>query len=143
MEMKKRMVLVVAAVLALAMFAMSSCEGSVFSMDSADEKSMNIMVENAGADEFAMSGGLVVGEGEAITVSSDLEKGSVRIEIYKQAEEQSMEEVEIPEGEPVMTFDASGTDSSSADFEPGDYTVKATVLEKATGAVKIDVAAAN
>ena len=43
---------------------------------------MLISAQNAGKDSYFMSGSLTVEEGEKITASADLSKGSIRVEIF-------------------------------------------------------------
>ena len=86
-----------------------------------------------------MTGGLEVAEGEGIELTSTLDSGEVRIEIYAGPEEQSADEIPEPEGEAVMTFNAEGNSKLSGEVGPGYYFVSADVTEKASGNVTIEV----
>ena len=90
-----------------------------------------------------MVGGLEVAEGEKITITSALDEGAIRMEIFAGPEEQSADELPEPEGDPVMIFDARGSESLSGTVDPGYYFVKATVTEKATGSAEVTVSAAE
>jgi len=103
------------------------------------EKKMVISSENADKDDMIMTGGLEVGEGETVTVTSELTKGEVRVELFAQPEEQSIEEVAYPEGDPILTSNLKPGESASAEMTAGSYMVRATCLEKASGTVQIEV----
>lgn len=141
--MKKRFVLLIA-VLAMTMLAAGACGGPTLTMNGESEKSMTVEAKKAASGDFAMVGTLEVDDGEQVTLTADLEKGEICIELYGTPAEQSAEEVpDMEEGEPVMVFYASGTDSMSGTLEKGSYMVKATVNKKATGTVQIDVTDAD
>lgn len=140
--MKKRYLLI-AAILVVAMMTMGACKGTGLVMNSTSEKSMTVEADRAAAGDYAMVGSLEVAEGEQVTISSNLEKGEIQIELYGTAAEQSAEEVPEMEGEAAMMFKAAATDSQSGTLAEGSYMVKATVNEKATGTVQIDVTSAD
>ena len=135
--MKKILTLLVIVMIAAGMFIMTSCGGS-FSVIGY-EKSVKIGADNASEDTTSTVGGLEVAEGEKITINSSLDNGTIKIEVFKGPDDQSADEVPEPEGDPVMTFDASGGDSLSGTVDPGYYFVTATVKEKATGNIELIV----
>ena len=137
--MKKRVFMIIAAVCVFAILAMTSCGKSEFGMKENTEKHMVISAENATVDSMFEVGTLEVEEGESITITSNLEKGSVRVEILGQPE-QTIDEVPEMLGESIMKADLSPGDSQSGTVDAGSYLIKATVLEKATGTVDIDAA---
>ena len=124
----------------LAMITLTAC-GGTFSIDCSNEKNVHVEAKNASKDGMAMSGYLAVEEGETITFTANMEQGEIVIELYEMPEDQSMDELpEEPTGDPAAMFAASGTDSMSVTTVTGNYQIKATVTEKATGTV--DIAAA-
>ena len=100
---------------------------------------MLISAQNAGKDSYFMSGSLTVEEGEKITASADLSKGSIRVEIFLESGEQSMDQMPQLEDEPTLTANFQKSDSMEGTVEAGNYMVKAACLEKATGTIKIEV----
>lgn len=140
--MKKRYLLI-AAVLVAAMLAMGACNRTALVMNGTSDKSMTVEADRAAVGDFAMVGSLEVAEGEHVTITSNLEKGEIQIELYGTAAEQSAEEVPEMEGEPAMMLKAAATDSQSGTLAAGSYMVKAIVNEKATGTVQIDVTSAE
>ena len=72
-------------------------------------------------------------------ITSDLTKGSVRVEILKAPEEQSVHELPELDGEPIITANLTAADGASGTVPAGNYLLKATCLEKATGTVRIEV----
>ena len=140
----KRVVTLLATVLAAAgLIALTSCTTSDFSFSGESEKLLKVNAKNAAAGTESTLGGLDVEEGEQILITSELESGTVRIEVYAGPEEQSADELPEPEGDPVMIFDARGSESLSGTVNPGYYFVKATVTEKATGSAEVTVSAAE
>lgn len=137
--MKKLLTIIAITLIAAGMIALTSCKPSSFGMTGESEKLIMVEAENADKDSSSTLGGLEVAEGEQIEITSSLESGSVRIEIFEGTEEQSADEITEPEADPVMTFEASGYDGESATFEAGYYFARATVTEKASGSVSIEV----
>ncbi len=123
------------AIIVLSALMMTACSKSEFIMSENTEKAMTIKAENANVDDFFMIGTLTVGEGEQITITSNLEKGAVKVELIGVPENQSIDEVPDLEIEPTYT-DTVEVGSASL---VGDYMVKATVTEKATGTIDINV----
>ena len=119
--------------------AMTSCTRSEFGMAGESEKLITVSAENADVDASSTLGGMEVAEGEKIVMTASLDSGTVKIEVYKGPDDQNIDEIPEPEGEPVMTFNAGGEESLSGTVEAGYYFVKATVTEKATGTVRIEV----
>lgn len=140
----KRVVTLLATVLTAAgLIALTSCTTSDFSFSGESEKLLKVNAKNASAGTESTLGGLDVEEGERILITSELESGTVRIEVYAGPEEQSADELPEPEGDPVMTFDAAGTESMSGTVDAGYYFVRASVTEKATGTVDIEAGSAQ
>ena len=134
-----------AAILAgvLSLLTLTACGTSEFGMTENTEKRMVITAERAAKDDFFLVGSLTVDEGEQITISSDLEKGSVRVEIFRWGEEQDADTLPETGGEATLTANLHAADGASGTVEPGNYSLKAVCLEKATGTVTIEVVPAE
>ena len=141
--MRKIVYTVLAAVLALGMIAMTSCGKSEFTFSENTEKMMTVKAVNASKDSMAEVGTLEVGENEQISISSNLDEGTVLIEILGAPESESAEDAPELDSDPVLTGNMTGTDVISGTMAPGGYMVRATVIEKATGTVDIEVLPAD
>ena len=139
--MKSLYIFCLAAVCAALM--LTACGTSEFGMTENTEKRMVITAERAAKDDFFLVGSLTVDEGEQITISSDLEKGSVRVEIFRWGEEQDADTLPETGGEATLTANLHAADGTSGTVEPGNYSLKAVCLEKATGTVTIEVVPAE
>ncbi|MBO5554525.1 MAG: hypothetical protein J5941_03260 [Solobacterium sp.] len=137
--MKNRKTLFRIAALALSAVMLAGCGKSEFGVIDNTPKKMVISAENADKDDMIMTGGLEVGEGETVTVTSELTKGEVCVELFIQPEEQSIEEVPELEGDPILMANLKPGESAFAEMQAGDYIVRATCLEKASGTVQIEV----
>ena len=125
--------------LVLSMLVLTACGKSEFGLSENTEKKMTITAENADKDSFFMVGSLEVADGEQIAITSNLTKGSVRVEIVGTPEEQSIDQIPDMNAEATLTADLKSTDSVSGTVEAGTYMLKATCLEKATGTVLVEV----
>ena len=125
--------------MALCMLMLTACGKSQFGLTENTEKRMVITAERAAKDDFFLVGSLKVDEGEQITISSDLEKGSVRVEIFRWGEEQDADTLPETGGEATLTANLHAADGASGTVEPGNYSLKAVCLEKATGTVTVEV----
>ena len=136
---------IIAAILAgiLSLLMLTACGKSQFGLTENTEKRMVITAERAAKDDFFLVGSLKVDEGEQITISSDLEKGSVRVEIFRWGEEQDADTPPETGGEATLTANLHAADGASGTVEPGNYSLKAVCLEKATGTVTIEVVPAE
>ena len=132
---------IIAAILAgiLSLLMHTACGKSQFGLTENTEKRMVITAERAAKDDFFLVGSLKVDEGEQITISSDLEKGSVRVEILRWGEEQDADTLPETDGEATLTANLHAADGASGTVEPGNYSLKAVCLEKATGTVTVEV----
>ncbi len=142
--MFKKTIAFAAAVLALSMIA-TGCgkvEESSITMDMSDEKVTTIEFSNANEEEFVQGGYLRVEEGEGIEVTSELnDGGKVLIGFIATDGDQSMDE--LPDMDSTSEMTISGTATQGATFESGDYDLKITVLDKATGTVTLSVKPVN
>ena len=118
---------------------LTACGKSEFGLTENTEKKMTITAERADKDAFFMVGSLEVSDGEQIVITSNLEKGSIRVEIVGVAEEQNIDQLPEMDGEAIMTANLHSTDGSSGTVPAGSYMLRATCLEKATGTVQIEV----
>ena len=134
-----------AAILAgiLSLLMLTACGKSQFGLTENTEKRMVITAERAAKDDFFLVGSLKVDEGEQITISSDLKKGSVRVEIFRWGEEQDADTLPETGGEATLTANLHAADGASGTVEPGNYSLKAVCLEKATGTVTVEVVPAE
>ena len=137
--MKRILTVAAIALIAAGMIAMTSCKASEFVFSGESEKLMTMEAKNAGNGASSLLGGLEVDEGEQIMISSDIEKGAVLLEVFGGPEEQSIDELPEPEGDPVMTLNAEGKESVSGEVGEGYYFVRATVTKKATGTARVEV----
>ena len=125
--------------LVLSMLVLTACGKSEFGLSENTEKKMTITAENADKDALFMVGSLEVADGEQIAITSNLTKGSVRVEIVGTPEEQSIDQIPDMNAEATLTADLKSTDSVSGTVAAGTYMLKATCLEKATGTVLVEV----
>ena len=125
--------------LVLSMLVLTACGKSEFGVSENTEKKMTITAENADKDSFFMVGSLEVADGEQIAITSNLTKGSVRVEIIGMPAEQSIDQIPDLNVEPTITSNLKSTDSVSGTVAAGTYMLKATCLEKATGTVLVEV----
>ena len=126
-------------ILLLALLMLAACGKSEFSGNWEGEKKMSITAEKAAKGDFFMSGSLHVEEGEQIAIDANLTKGSIRVELLGAPAEQSADSLPVINEEPIMKADLKNKDGASGTVPAGDYMVKATCLEKATGTVMIEV----
>lgn len=125
--------------LVLSMLVLTACGKSEFGLSENTERKMTITAENADKDALFMVGSLEVADGEQIAITSNLTKGSVRVEIIGTPEEQSIDQIPDMNAEATLTADLKSTDSVSGTVEAGTYMLKATCLKKATGTVLVEV----
>ncbi len=126
-------------VLALLMLLLTACGRSEFGVTTNTEKRMVITAENAEKDASFISGSLEVADGERIVITSDLTKGMIRLEIFEAPEGQSIDELPALDGEAIITANLERTDGASGAVPAGSYFLRAACLEKASGAVQIEV----
>ena len=138
---RKIFAVILAGILSLLM--LTACGKSQFALTENTGKRMVITAERAAKDDFFLVGSLTVDEGEQITISSDLEKGSVRVEIFRWGEEQDADTLPETGGEATLTANLHAADGASGTVEPGNYSLKAVCLEKATGTVTVEVVPAE
>ena len=137
--MKRKNTLIAIMALVLSLLMLTACGKSEFGMSENTGKRMVITAQNADKDAFFMVGSLEVGEGEQIAITSNLTKGSVRVEIIGVPAEQSIDELPDLNGETIITANLRSNDWQSGTVSEGSYMLKAICLEKATGTVLIEV----
>ena len=138
--MRKKTMALSILVLAMAMLLMISCSGSSFSMQAVDDKTMNITAEKADEGDSVVSGSLVVGEDEQITIDTNLDKGGVTVDFISDEGFDNSEEVpDIENAEATYTTNVSGVESQTVSFGTGSYVVRATATDKANGTIEISV----
>lgn len=139
MKRRSRSALIIA--ITFLMLIISACGKSEFRVTENTGRRMVISAQNAGKDSYFMAGTIEVEEGEKITAAADLSKGKIRLEIYLETGEQSMDQLPQIEEDPVLKADLQQKDSMSGTASAGSYMVQAACLEKATGTIVIEVAA--
>ena len=127
--------------LVVSMAMMTSCGKEEFGVTDNSEKSMTINAQNAGKDLFFLSGSLELEEGQKIEITSALEKGTVELGFVSSEGMDNIDELPDTEAEPMITAIVTGEEVQTYGMTPGSYLVKATVLEKATGTITINVVA--
>ena len=125
--------------LVLLTLILTACGKSEFGLTENTGKLMMIKAENAAKDAFFLAGSLDVADGEQIVITSNLTKGSVRIEVEAAPEEQSIDKLPDMNGEAIISADVTNTKGASGTVPAGSYMLRATCLEKATGTIQIEV----
>jgi len=133
----KRIALILA--LALSALLLTACGASEFGVIQNDPDRIVISAENAEKDAFFVTGTLEVAEGQQIVAAADLEKGSIRVEIYAapEGEESVSELTEL--GDALLTGDLKADERFEGGMAAGSYLVKAICLNRATGSVEVTV----
>ena len=133
----KRIALILA--LALSALLLTACGASEFGVIQNDPDRIVISAENADKDAFFVTGTLEVAEGQQIVAAADLEKGSIRVEIYAapEGEESVSELTEL--GDALLTGDLKADERFEGGMAAGSYLVKAICLNRATGSVEVTV----
>jgi hypothetical protein len=138
-DMKNKRIFIFAIAAALSALIFAACGKYELAVTENTEKHMLITAENADKDAAVMVGILEVAEGEQISIAADLSKGSVRVEIIEVPEEQSSSELPDLDADPIMTANLTNKDGEEGTVPAGEYELRATCLEKATGTIQIDV----
>ena len=122
------------------MMSLAACGRVTLSAESEEDgKKVLITADRADkGDSFAITA-IEVAEGEMVEVKADLKKGSIRVELIRMPDEQSIEVLPDLNGEPTLTANLVRTDGTSATLPVGTYLLKANCLERATGTVLIEV----
>lgn len=141
--MKRMAVTLCILLLAVSAVLFTACGKSEFGLIENTDKKMVINAENAAKDDSFSAGSLVAEEGEQITITSDMEKGSVSVELFETTAEQSKDELPDVEGEPTITANCDGISTQSGTVSAGSFTLKATCTEKATGTITVEVTPAE
>lgn len=141
---KKTIAFAAAAVLALSMIA-TGCgkvEESSITMDMSDEKAAIIEFSNAKEEEYVQGGYLHVEEGEGIEVTSNFNEGGKVLIDFIAAEGDQSKDV-LPDMNSSYEMMISGVAIQGATFDSGDYDLKITVQDKATGTLTLSVKPAD
>lgn len=138
--MKKRTILMIACVAAL-VIGFAGCGKSNFGLVVNEDLNIEITAENAGKDMTGATGTFTVGEGDDVKIEPNFEKGKVLVEFYPtgDSDENADAEAFTPKGKPEFDVEVSGTEPIECGFAAGDYMVRATVLEKASGIAVISL----
>ena len=133
---------IIIAVLILVL-TLTACGKSEFSVSENTGKQMTVTAQNADKDAFFMVGSLDVADGEQIVITSNLTKGSVRVDIVAASEEQSIDKLPDMNGDAIITAELESGESVSGTVAAGSYLLRATCLKKATGTIQIEVKPAD
>ena len=100
---------------------------------------MVVTAETIAPDAMVHFGTLVAEEGENILLSGDLKTGRIKTEVLQIWETQDMPDIS---DEPIITADLANTDSFSGTVPAGEYSIRLTCLEKASGSIAIELSPA-
>ena len=137
--MKRNRLFAVILALALSALLLAGCGKSEFGVIQNDPDRIVISAENADKDAFFVTGTLEVAENQQIVAAADLEKGSIRVEIYAAPENVETVSELTDLGDAILTGNLGAGESVSGTVDAGSYLVKAICLEKATGSVEVTV----
>ena len=137
--MKRICALTAAAAMVLSAALFAGCGKSEFTANDFTEKEMVIIAENAAKDSMFEVGTLTVEEGEKISMTADLKKGEILVEIIEEPENQSIDELPDLDRDPILSSKMKNSDAVSGGMPAGSYSVRATCLEKATGTIVVEV----
>ena len=137
--MKRNRLFAVILALALSALLLAACGKSEFGVIQNDPDRIVISAENADKDAFFVTGTLEVAENQQIVAAADLEKGSIRVEIYAAPENVETVSELTDLGDAILTGNLGVGESVSGTVDAGSYLVKAICLEKATGSVEVTV----
>ncbi len=137
--MKRNRLFAVILALALSALLLAACGKSEFGVIQNDPDRIVISAEKADKDAFFVTGTLEVAENQQIVAAADLEKGSIRVEIYAAPENVETVSELTDLGDAILTGNLGVGESVSGTVDAGSYLVKAICLEKATGSVEVTV----
>ena len=149
--MMKRMIKgIAAAVLTMSMLTGCSSRPNLVLQMEPDGKKCTAEFRKSSKDDFALSGTLVVEEGEGVSYEAALEKGSVLLEVIpadesltKTASPEQLEAFANTE-ENAFAKELKGTEGGVIEtLVPGDYYVRVTAVQKADGTIKLEVLPKN
>ena len=144
MQGKIKRISLFAAAVVLALLSMTACGKTEFGLTENTGKKMTVTAVRTGRDAFFLAGTLEVSDGEEIVITSGLKKGTIRVELVREADKQSIGELpDIVDGEAAFKAEVSGTDTASGTVPAGSYMLRATGIKKATGTVQIEVKPAS
>ena len=149
MQKTKKKTCMLAVVIVLSLLALlAACGKSEFGITESTDTHMTITAANADKDAYFTVGSLEAADGEQIVITSNLEKGMVKVEVFKAEGEQSIDKLPEISGEPVLTGTFGGLEGDrvetiAGDVTAGTYMVSATCLEKATGTIEVEVKPAS
>ena len=142
--MKKKFITAIAILMTLAA-CMTGCRGGKpsMSMEIIDEKSAQIVLNNADPDDFMLSGTIEIENGESLEITPEIKDGSeVSIELLEVSENQSPDKA--PEiGEADFDVIINSNDMISSVVDPGSYMLKVTALSRSDGTISMEVQSAE
>ena len=120
--------LTAAAFFLVSVLFLSACGKSELTMKENTAKRMVVSAVNADPGDFFAVGTLSAEEGEAVVITSQLEKGDLQIDLSASS---------------LISFNAGGNETHRQEITPGDYMLKVTCGKKATGTVAIELVPAS
>ncbi len=121
------------------MAVLAGC-GGTFGVVINEDLNVEITAEDADEDMSGTVGAFTVEKGQTAVIEPALEEGTIKVEFipFQEADDEDADiEEAVQGGEPVMEAEITGKDPLPCELAPGDYTVNATVIEKANGTVLI------
>ncbi len=140
MKVRKKSIFICLMILTLALSLMVSCGGGVtLSADVQGEDHIVITADKAADGDFLQTGSLVVGADQQIIIDSQLDPGAIRLDFISGEGLDDMEGVPEEPDSVAYTANVSGVESQAVSFGEGEFMVRVTVTEKASGTVDITV----
>ncbi len=137
--MRRRAAVILLAFL-LAVLVLTGCGRVEMAVTENTGKLIRIEAKGAGRDAFLITGSLQVEENEKIVITSGLKKGGIKVEIFTFEGVDDINSVpDIGEADVIITANLGTGDSLSGTVAPGDYMLRATCTETATGTVTAEV----
>ena len=142
--MKKITAVLLIAVLLLSSLSFSGCGKKEPVVTENTGKLIVIEAKRASEGNFLVTGTLEVADGEKIAITSRLKKGEIKIEILSlDGLDDSSTVPDLNGAGVIMIGNMVPGNAMSGTMEPGDYMLRATVTEKATGTINIEVLPAD
>ena len=137
--MRRRAAVILLAFL-LAVLVLTGCGRVEMAVTENTGKLIRIEAKGAGRDAFLITGSLQVEENEKIVITSGLKKGGIKVEIFTLEGADDINSVpDIGGADVIITANLGTGDSLSGTVAPGDYMLRATCTETATGTVTAEV----
>ena len=138
--MKRMLAILVITAILMSAVSFTGCGRMEMAVTENSEKRITVEAKGASRDAFLVTGSLEVEENEKIVISSGLKKGEIKIEVFTLEGMDDINSVpDIGEATVIMTLKIGPGNKASGTVEPGDYMLRATCTETATGTVTAEV----